>query len=409
MIDRAKRLLICTQWFDPEPTPKGFSFAAALHQRGFEVDVLTGFPNYPEGRVYPGYRLRPYERESFGGVNVHRVWLYPSHDRSAVRRGINYLSFAASVVVAGLTKVPRPNLVYAYHPPPTVGWAGALLASRFRAPLVIDVQDLWPETVASSGMMRSGFAMRALEVGCLWEYRRADRVVALSSGMADLLEARGVPRKRLRVIRNWADERRLSSSWETAVRERARTTIGNGFSVLFAGQMGQAQSLGNALESAALTPEIRWVFMGGGTDRARLERMAGERALANVSFVDRVPLSEVGAWLEAAGALLVHLSDDPLYAASIPSKTQAYLLAGRPVLMAAAGDAAALVADANAGVTCAPGRPERLAAAARRLAEMTPVERDRLGANGHAYYKRELAFSVGVDAFAQLFHETIAH
>lgn len=406
MTEPAKRLLICTQWFDPEPTPKGLSFAAALQQRGFEVEVLTGFPNYPEGRVYPGYRLRPYQRESFDGVNVHRVWLYPSHDRSAVRRGINYMSFAASAVVAGLTKVARPDVVYAYQPP-TVGWAGALLASRFQAPLVIDVQDLWPETVASSGMMRSGFAMRALEAACRWEYRRADRVVALSDGMADLLEARGVARERLRVIRNWADERRLTSSYDAAARDRARSIIGNGFSVLFAGQMGEAQGLGNALEAAALAPEIRWVFLGGGTDRRRLEEVARARALGNVSFVERVPMSEVSAWLDAAGALLVHLSDDPLYLASIPSKTQAYMLAGRPVLMAAAGDAAALVTDANAGIACAPGSPHVLAAAARRLAEMTSTERERLGANGREYYQRELAFSIGVGLFAKLFHEVI--
>jgi colanic acid biosynthesis glycosyl transferase WcaI len=399
------RLLIVSQWFDPEPTTKGSAFAQACAARGFDVEVLTGFPNYPDGRVYPGFRLRPYRRDTHGAVTVHRTWLFPSHSRSVVGRAANYLSFAASAATLGFARVRRPDVIYAYHPPATAGIVGALAARLFGAPLVLDVQDLWPESVLSSGMVRDGIAMRMLRSLCRWEYRSADRVVALSQGMATLLEERGVPSSRLQVIHNWADESRMMSCPDESVSAKARADFGERFSILFAGQMGEAQGLDSALAAAAQTPEIDWVFMGGGTERGRLEGLAQAKALANVRFLPPVPVAQVGAWLAAASALLVHLSDDPLYEASIPSKTQAYMLAGRPILMVARGDAAALVSRADAGVVCAPGDPSALAGAARQLASMSDEERRQCGARGRAHYDQELDFSAGVDRFASIFRE----
>src|SRR5512142_1534789 len=115
------RLLMLTQFFDPEPTPRGLSFAQALVDQGFDVEVLTGVPNYPRGDVYPGYKLRAYQRERFGRVTVHRAWLYPDHSRSWTQRATNYLSFGASAAVVGLLKIAAADVVYAYHPPATVG------------------------------------------------------------------------------------------------------------------------------------------------------------------------------------------------------------------------------------------------------------------------------------------------
>ena len=140
------RVLLITQWFDPEPTPKGLAFARELARQGFSVEVLTGFPNYPTGRLYPGYRMRWRERRLMDGVVVHRVPLYPSHDQSALRRAFNYLSFAFSVLIHGLAAAGRADVIYVYHPPLTVAAAGTLLAVLRRRPVVCDIQDLWPDT-----------------------------------------------------------------------------------------------------------------------------------------------------------------------------------------------------------------------------------------------------------------------
>ena len=159
------RLLFVSQWYPPEPETRIHHLAEDLVARGHSVQVLTGFPNYPGGELYPGYRLRPWLKEVVNGVEVIRVPLYPSHDRSVVRRSLNYLSFAASVVTLGAALVGKADLVWIFHPPLTAGLAGAALAAVKRAPVVLEIQAMWPETLAASGMVRS----KGLEtlVGCL--------------------------------------------------------------------------------------------------------------------------------------------------------------------------------------------------------------------------------------------------
>ena len=144
----ARRILLITQWFDPEPTFKGIVFARELVRQGFEVEVLTGFPNYPSGKIYPGYQLRWLQRETIDGVQVTRVPLYPSHDNSAIRRVANYTSFAAAALVYGLFGAKRADVIYAYQPPLTVGVTAALLRLLRRIPVVYDIQDMWPDTLS---------------------------------------------------------------------------------------------------------------------------------------------------------------------------------------------------------------------------------------------------------------------
>ena len=148
------RILMLTQWFDPEPAFKGLTFARKLMERGHEVEVLTGFPNYPAGKLYPGYRLRLWQRESVDGISIVRVPLYPSHDRSVVRRAWNYLSFALAATILGPALVGRPDVIYAYHPPGTVGLPALALSRWFSAPVVYDVNDLWPDTDRIDGHAR---------------------------------------------------------------------------------------------------------------------------------------------------------------------------------------------------------------------------------------------------------------
>ena len=153
------KILILTQWFEPEPTSKGLLFARELVARGHEVEVLTGFPNYPGGKLYPGYRIRPWVREHIDGVSVLRVALYPSHSNSGFQRALNYMSFALSAALIGTALIRQPDVVYVYHPPITVGFAGAVIGFLRKTPFVYDIQDLWPDTVASTGMMSNSTAL----------------------------------------------------------------------------------------------------------------------------------------------------------------------------------------------------------------------------------------------------------
>jgi lipopolysaccharide/colanic/teichoic acid biosynthesis glycosyltransferase/glycosyltransferase involved in cell wall biosynthesis len=398
------KILILTQWFEPEPSFKGLLFARELVARGHEVEVLTGFPNYPGGKVYPGYRIRPWVRERLDGIDVLRVALYPSHNNSGLHRIFNYVSFAISAAVFGAALIRKPDVMYVYHPPITVGFAAAVIGFLRRTPFVYDIQDLWPDTVAASGMMSNPAALGLLGKLCKFVYRRASHITVLSPGFKETLARRGVPQDKIDVIYNWCDEKVFNVDDDPEAR---RAGSADKFSILFAGTMGTAQGLESVLQAAQIclrtAPTVEFVFVGGGVDRSRLERMAEEMKLDNVRFMPRQPMQAMGGILAGADALLVHLKDDPLFRITIPSKTQAYMAAGMPILMAVRGDAADLVKRSQSGVLCEPGDPQSIAEAVKELAGAGPERLAAMGHNGRAFYDRELSISSGVEKFNRVF------
>lgn len=402
----AIRVLLLTQWFDPEPTFKGMVFARELVRQGFEVEVLTGFPNYPGGRVYPGYRIKLLQREVIDGVQVTRVPLYPNHDQSAIKRVLNYASFAASSLVYGLFMARRADVIYAYHPPLTVGITASLIRLLRRIPVVYDIQDMWPDTLRATGMLNNVRALNAVEAVCQWVYRRVDHVVVLSPGFKRLLMQRGVPETKVNVIYNWADEMALASPQGQLP---ASYPSADQFRIVFAGNMGKAQALDAVLDAAILLQargsRVCFVMLGGGVEVNRLKLRAVDLKLHNVVFFPPVPMAEVGTFLHAADALLVHLRKDPLFEITIPSKTQAYMTVGKPMLMAVDGDAADLVLLSGGGVVAESENAEALAGAAEGLASMSSEQLLAMGQRARRYYQDHLALSVGVAGFGTIFKQ----
>ena len=400
------RILLLTQWFDPEPTFKGLAFARELVRRGHTVQVLTGFPNYPGGRLYHGYKVRLLQRETIDGISIIRVPLYPSHDGSALKRIANYLSFAFSAALLGPLLVGQADVVYVYHPPATVALPAMMLKLLRRMPFVYDIQDLWPDTLAASGMLNNRNILKCVDWWCRLTYRCADHIAVLSPGFKRKLIERGVPEEKISVIYNWCDEGQIAIMERSLAAEREPEMVGR-FNIVFAGTMGKAQALDAVLDAAELIAErlplVQFVFIGGGIDVERLTRITAEKKLDNVRFLPRRPVSEIGSALNMADLLLVHLKDDPLFEITLPSKTQAYLAVGRPILMAVRGDAADLVEKAGAGITCSPEDPHSIAASVEKLAAMTEEERDEMGRRGATYYQQELALAVGVRRFEKIF------
>jgi len=393
------RVLILSQWCDPEPTFKGVLFAQELQRRGHEVQILTGFPNYPGGTLYPGYRVRWRSREVVGGVQVLRVPLYPSHDGSALRRVANYASFALSASVAAFG-VRKPDVTYVYHPPASVALPAMVLKAR-GVPFVYDVQDMWPETLAATGMIRNAAVLKAVGSFMGAVYRAAAETVVLSQGFHDALVARGVRPETLTVIPNWTYEDRLEIRHPGPVRAEELGFAGR-FNVVFAGTMGPAQAMDTVLEAAALLegePDLRFVLVGGGIETPRLEEEIERRGLKNVVLLPRRPVEEVGELLALADVVLVHLRDDPLFAITVPSKTQSYLMSGRPILMGVRGDAAAMVEAAGAGLTFPPEDARALAAAVLKMEQTSPEAREAMGRNGARFYRDRLSLRAGVDRF----------
>ncbi len=396
------RILLLSQWFDPEPgATKGLPLALWFKQQGHSVEVLTGFPNYPGGRIYDGYRISFFSRETMSGVAVLRVPLVPSHNKSALGRVANYLSFALTASSIGLALIRAVDVAYVYHPPPTVGLAALAIKFFRRVPFVYHIADMWPETVLDSGMVSKGWqksvAKAVINSWCNLIYRHAAAITVLSPGFKKLLVERGVPENKVHVIYNWTDEVafRPVDRDENLARELGFT---GRFNVVYAGNLGPIQGLETVILAAALLashPKIQIIIAGTGHEEARLRRLAEDLGASNVIFLSRRQYWEMPGINALADVLLVHLRDLPFLSSTIPGKTQVALASGRPTLMAVRGDAAELIERSGAGVVCEPENPAAMAAAILGLSRLTEQERDRLGRNGVEYYHREISLSVG--------------
>lgn len=391
------KVLVLSQYYDPEPVPKAAELARALRDGGHSVRAITGFPNYPAGVLYDGYRLGLMRSEEIDGIPVTRTFEYPYHGRSVVKRLINFWSFAFSAPLASL-RMPRPDVMYVWHPPLSVGVAAWLISVLRGVPFVYDVQDIWPESALVTGLLRDGFMVRAMYRLEKFIYKRAAHLLCVTEGARQNLIAKGVPPEKVTVMHHWIDES-LFAETKPGDRDSTRAQHGWGedFVVLFAGNIGLLQGLDTVVRAAAelrADERIRFVIVGDGADRERLRALATElRVTDRVEFVDRQPMSEMPRFMAAADALLVHLKQSLINRWVIPTKTLAYLAAGRPIIMAMEGAAADLVAEAGAGTIVPPDEPKQLVDEVRRIAALPEAERDAYGTAGKAFLLRTMTKS----------------
>ncbi len=400
-----KKLLLLTQWFDPEPTFKGLLFAKALNEANFDVEVVTGFPNYPGGQLYAGYKLKLKNREVIDQIPVNRVYLYPSHDKSALKRAVNYISFAFSALVYCLFFLKRKDVIYCYHPPLTIGIAAVLISKIRRIPLVYDIQDMWPDTLAVTGMINSQKLLSIIGKLSSWVYRSADHLVVLSPGFKTLLQERGIDEKKITVIPNWCDEFALQST------DNRDVDYPIGFNIAFAGNLGKAQSLSTIIDAAEILKDrdssINFIIIGNGVELENIKRLAQNKNLDNICFIPQKPMKDVISYLKASDALLVHLKKDPLFKITIPSKTQAYMFVGKPILMGVEGDAADIITKANAGLVFEPESTDSLVEAVLALSKKSRDELDNYALNATEYYKNNLSLKNGIEKFSLVFNDLI--
>ena len=387
------RVLILSQYYAPEPIPKPVELAESLLARGHDVTVVTGFPNYPSGDLYAGYRLGLLRREAINGVPVIRTFEYPYHGLNAIGRAANYLSFAASAPLAA-SVVKRTDVIYVWHPPLTVGLPAWMLGVLCRAPFVYDVQDIWPDAAVDAGAFQHGPLTRVLHGLERFVYRRAAHVITATEPARANLLSKGVPENKVTALPHWID----IDGWigDAGARDATRRSLGwdDRFVVLFAGNLGVLQGLDAVVRAArgfARDERFRIVFVGDGSERARLETLAGAEGVADrVEFLARRPPGEMPALFAAADALLIHLKQSQLAEWTVPTKTLAYMAAGRPIIVAAGGPAAALVREAGAGLASRPEDPAALAQVIRTMAATPCADRQAMGLAGRAYIETHL-------------------
>lgn len=294
------RLIFLTQFYDPEPAYKGQAFAEAVRDLGYDVEVVTGFPNYPGGKVYDGYRIRPLKRSTQNGIRITRLALYPSHGMSKIGRIANYMSFFLSAFLYLCWAARRVNLVYVYNPPLTVGLAAATSQVIHRAPVVVDIHDLWPDTLPATGMISNPWVLRWIGKAADWMYSRVQFIILHTQGFRAKLLERGVPEDKMHSVIGWTHEDSLPIGDAAQAEGVQRLTSTNGLKLLYAGNIGPAQSLESVLDAATKLQDndkadlVTFCFLGDGISKTSLEQTARDRDLQNVLFLPRVPPSAVG-------------------------------------------------------------------------------------------------------------------
>lgn len=401
------RLGILSQWFDPEPGPASLPgvLARALVDRGHDVQVVTGFPNYPTGTVPEGYRIRRRQDETIGGVEVRRVALYPSHGTSSAKRLANYFSFGASASISGVGAFRDVDALWVYASPLTVSWP--IWAARLLGvPAVLHALDLWPDTLAVSGFDRGGLSSRpAASLLSAWSrsmYRSADIVAYNSAGVGDVLAARGIDRDRLAYVPLWTDEEIFRPG---GLDLRAELGVADDTVVLlYAGTIGAAQGLGSLVDACAQVADRRFLCLiaGSGPSEAELAERVRRVGAENIRFLGRVPSDRMTDLVATADLCYIGLRPHPLSAITMPSKTQSVLAAGRPALVAAQGDVARVIAESGAGWAVAPDDVAAIADRIRAACGLGRAGLAGLGARGRAYYDTTFSVRRGVDRIEEL-------
>lgn len=383
------RILVVTQYFWPEAFPIN-ALVRALAESGCTITVLTGQPNYPNGVVFPGYHAARISRERHEhGYTIHRLPLVPRGRATAFRLAANYTSFVLSATVFGpwLLKRARFDVIFVYAPSPILQAIPAIVLKWLkRAPLVTWVQDLWPQSLDSTGFVRNRHVLAMVETLVRWIYRRNDLLLAQSpSFVAAIEEISGATP--VRYFPNPGEAARSSSP----LLPEPALVLEQGFNVVFAGNLGTVQDLRTVLDAAHLLREeraIRFVLIGSGSRSGWLKSEIAERRLMNVRLPGRFEPAEMPAILAQASVLLVCLVRSPIMSRTIPAKVQAYLAAGRPIIASLEGDGARVIDEAGAGISVSPEDPRALADAVVRLRSCSDGERLRMGDNGRRFYQR---------------------
>lgn len=403
------KIAIVTQYYPPDP-PSWIAAGVAqgLRDRGHEVRVLTTFPHYETGRIAAGYRQQKGFIEEIDGISVRRVLIVPSHSGNPIGRIANYLSFALSSRRArGFVR--DVDVVYAYATPMTVAEAPRVWARSLGLPFVLHVQDLWPESVTGSGLL-GGSINRAADLALSrWlrrVYARAAVTIAIAPTMRSMLVERGVPENRARVVLNWSND-----ADHLAPTPRLGSSGSSGVTLLYAGNLGRMQDVSSIILAAALLSDVsdlRIRIAGFGVEEPALRELARATDATSVEFLGHLSREEIAEEYARADFQLVTLRDLEIFDGTIPSKFQAGLARGLPVITTVRGDLTRMVSENELGFIAKPEDPESLAHAIRLAHATTPTERAALSRGARSYYDMTMSKSSGIDAIEAALVDAVA-
>lgn len=405
MSDIGLRVLYLKQRFDPEPAPiRGSDFTAAMRTHGIEISILTGFPYYPEPEVYEGYKQRLHSQESIAGTTVHRSASLVGHTARPAQRVMSYLSMPATSVFNAMRLGLEADLVMTTLGPAPYAHFALALARRLRVPCVLEMQDLWPESLMASGMWPAKVPVGAVDRFLRFAYRRASAITCLSPGCRDKLIDRGADPSTTVTMLNWSPEVHPNSVDSEAAVELLGDWVDKPF-VSYAGAIGPLQGVDKMLASVSEI-DAGLLVVGAGRQESQLREIAKQRQV-DARFLGQQPLATTRKLLERSVATTVYLESSELDGSAIPSKLAAAMTVGVPVVVAANGETRRLAERIDAGPICEPGSSAGLADSYQAVLDAEPERRAQWIDNAQTFASRKLSARGGIARYAR-FLETVA-
>ena len=379
--------------------------------RGHQITVLTGIPNYPGGKFFPGYGFTRQKVQNYKGIKVVRVPLIPRGKGGRIQLALNYLSFALNTSLLSPIKCcDAYDVIFVYEPSPiTVGLPAIIMKKLKSAPIMFWVQDLWPESLSATGAVRSISIMKAVEMLVRFIYSHCDRILVQSKSFIDAIVQTGVDRSKIEYFPNSAEA--IFDAAAEPSEAMGHVEFPEGFRVMFAGNIGAAQDFETILSAAELLKEhrdIHWMIVGDGRMLPWVREQVQIRELEKtVHLLGRHPLASMPAFYARADVMLVTLKKEPIFALTIPGKVQSYLACARPIIAALDGEGARVVEEAGAGLTCPAENPESLAKTILQFYNMPGKDREKMALRGRVYFEKNFESRMLLDRLDGWFSELV--
>lgn len=407
------RLLFVSNYFPPEvnaPATRLVEHARVWVKEGMQVEVLTSNPHFPEGRVYDGYR-NAFCQEIVDGIAVTRVPMYVTANEGTVKRTLSYISYMLSTN-GYLRRLSNrtPDVVIATSPQFFCALGGFLIARRLNAPFLLEVRDLWPESIVAVGAAKDSLIIRCLERLADFLYKKADHIVVVTNAFKNRIRERGISPDKISVITNGAD----LSGWEQPLdqdllaQRRSEYGLDGKFVAAYVGTIGMAHRADIMLEAAQRCddPDIAFVVAGTGAARAELEAKSRSLQVSQLRVLGKLSKDEVRYLMEIADASVIHLKASPLFETVIPSKIFEAMATATPILLGVRGEAARIVEQANAGIVFEPENADALVRAVKRLKQDAHLA-NRLGCSGRAYVQNHFDRNVLARRYASIIADVL--
>ena len=397
------RILILTQYFWPENF-KINDIALALKERGHEVMILTGKPNYPKGTFSEGYTFFNKRTEYWNDIKVYRAPIIPRGKGNGIQLFVNYISFAIFASIRLLFIKNRFDVIFIYEPSPiTIGIPGIVAKYKFKAPMYFWVQDLWPESISAAGGVKNKSVLFILNWLTKYIYKHSKKVLVQSKAFIPYILNQDIEESKLVYYPNSTENyyKELSPDVDLL------GTLPEGKKIMFAGNIGEAQSFDTLLKAASILKkeliDVKWIILGDGRMKEYVNLKIKELNLENNFFLlGAFPSAEMPKYFSCADALIVSLKKDPIFALTIPSKIQSYLACGKPIITSLDGEGSKIIEDANAGFTSPSEDCEGLVVNIKKFLILSNEEQKTLGQNGRAYFNIEFEREILVDRLEKI-------